>query len=117
MSDYKEQMNQRTMDFSLRVLRLFSALKGTDEGRIVAKQLFRSATSVGANYREACHSRSTQEFVSKLKICESEAAECAYWLELIAKSGMMPEAKINPLLNEAEQLTAIFTSSTHEIEK
>ena len=111
MSDYKEQMNKRTMDFALRVLRLYSALKHSEEGRIVAKQLFRSATSIGANYREACHSRSTQEFASKLKICESEAAESAYWLEFIAKSGMMPESKINPLLNEADQLTAIFTAS------
>ena len=107
-------MNERTMEFSLRVVRLYTALKGQEEAAVIGKQLLRSATSVGANYREACHARSTQEFVARLKICEAEAAESAYWLELLRRSGIVSSRKLEALQNEAEQLSAIFSTSTKE---
>jgi len=73
--------------------------------------LFRSATSVAANYRAACRSRSTRDFVSKLGIVEEEADESLFWLQFIADAGLMPREKLNDLISEASQLTAIFVAS------
>jgi four helix bundle protein len=78
---------------------------------VLGKQLIRSATSVGANYRSACRSRSRPEFASKIGIVLEEADESAFWLELIIESKVMPEPKCGPLLAEAKELTAIFTSA------
>jgi four helix bundle protein len=80
-------------------------------GRAIGNQLVRSATSVGANYRAACRSRSRAEFAAKLGIVAEEADESVYWLELISEAKLLPEAKVRDLLEEANELTAIFTSA------
>ena len=82
---------------------------------VLGKQLIRSATSVGANYRSACRSRSRAEFASKIGIVLEEADEAAYWLELIIESKIMSESKCGPLLAEAKELTAIFTSAVTKL--
>ena len=88
----REEMYERTMQFSSRVVRMVKAmLRGVAED-VIAKQLTRSATSIGANYREACHAKSTADFISKLKICEGEADETLYWLQLLVTSDIMPAA-------------------------
>jgi len=97
--------------FALRSLRLVDHLPRTMSGRAIGNQLVRSATSVGANYRAACRSRSRAEFASKLGIVAEEADESVYWLELISEGKVLPEAKVEDLLNEANELTAIFTSA------
>lgn len=105
------ELKQRTKRFALRILKLVAALPKTVIGRSVGGQLIRSGTSVGANYRAACRARSGRDFVSKLGIVEEEADESAYWLELIIEGGLLKKRLIDPLLTEANELTAIITAS------
>ena len=78
---------------------------------VVANQLLRSATSVGANYRAACRARSRADWINKLGIVIEEVDESGYWLELIVECGLMPQSKTSALLKEANELVAIFTAS------
>jgi four helix bundle protein len=107
----KQELLGRTKIFALRSLRLVDHLPRTMSGRAIGNQLVRSATSVGANYRAACRSRSRAEFAAKLGVVAEEADESVYWLELISEGKLLPEAKVTDLLREANELTAIFTSS------
>jgi four helix bundle protein len=104
------ELQQRTKRFALRVLVLIDQLPNTIGGRVLANQLAKSATSVGANYRAACRARSRAEFASKLGIVAEEADESLYWLELIRDGNFVTEKKIAFLVAEADELTAIFTS-------
>jgi len=79
-------------------------------GWVIGKQIVKSATSIGANYREACRSRSKAEFISKIAISEGEADETLYWLELLEESQLIPLEIITPLKKEADELTAILVS-------
>lgn len=106
----KHELLDRTKSFALRVLKLVDHLPRTTSGRAIGNQLVRSATSVGANYRAACRSRSRAEFAAKLGIVAEEADESLYWLELIRDGKLLPDPKTSSLLEEANQLTAIFTS-------
>ena len=107
----KEVLNERTMAFAVRIVRLVRSLpKGIAENAI-AHQLIKSATSVGANYREACHAKSPNDFSAKLKICEGEAAETLYWLELIVNADIVPNHKMEALIREANELLAIMTAA------
>lgn len=105
------ELKQRTKHFSLRILKLVSALPNTTVGRAIAGQLVRSGTSVGANYRSACRGRSKLEFIAKLGIVEEEADESAFWMELLIEGGLMRKSLVAPLLTEADELVAIMTSS------
>ena len=105
----KQELLGRTKMFALRSLRLVDHLPRTMSGRAIGNQLVRSATSVGANYRAACRSRSRAEFAAKLGVDAEEADESVYWLELISGGKLLPEAKVEDLLKEANELTAIFT--------
>lgn len=100
----------RTKEFALRIIRLYAALPATTVAQIMGKQLVRSGTSVGANYREGYRARSTAEFLAKLGLCRQELEETAYWLELLSDSGTMPSDKLSTLQDETSQLIAIFTS-------
>ena len=106
-----EELKDRTKQFGLRVIRVVRALPETVETRAIAQQLVRSGTSVGANYRAACRARSRAEFIAKIGVVEEEADESAYWLEMIIESDMMDQARIQPLLKEAYDLTAIVAKS------
>jgi four helix bundle protein len=106
----KHELLARTKSFALRALKLVDHLPRTISGRAIGNQLVRSATSVGANYRAACRSRSRAEFAAKLGVVAEEADESLYWLELIREGKLLPDPKIGSLLEEANQLTAIFTS-------
>ena len=105
------EMKQRTKDFSLRVLKLIDSMPETRSGRVLAGQLGRSGTSVGANYRAACRSRSVAEMISKISVVEEEADESAFWLELTADHGLISAQKLAPLLREASELTAMMVAS------
>ena len=107
----ESDLQDRTKAFALRTIKLVDALPNTHSGRAVANQLVRCALSVGANYRAALSGRSKAEFVAKLGIVREEADESAYWFEIIIGSNLIPETRVAPLLNEATELTAIFTSS------
>ncbi len=104
------ELQQRTKGFALRVLKLIEQLPNTIGGRVLANQVARSATSVGANYRAACRARSRAEFASKLGTVAEEADESLYWLELIRDGNFVPEKKLASLVSEADELTAIFTA-------
>jgi four helix bundle protein len=106
-----EELKGRTKVFALRVIRLVEALPKTRTADVIGRQLLRAATSVGANYRAACRARTQVEFAAKIGIVEEEADECAYWLELIVESGLLPAAKVQELLAEANELIAIFVAS------
>lgn len=107
----KQDLRSRTKQFGLRVLALVESLPRGVSAGIVANQLGRSGTSVGANYRAACKGRSRAEFISKIGIVEEEADESAYWLELVIDLSMLKPAKVRPLLAEANELTAIMAAS------
>src|SRR5213594_4842142 len=96
--------------FALRVIRAYRGLPSSDEARVIGRQLLRSATSVGANYRAACRARSRAEFVAKLGTVLEEADESLYWLELIRDAKLVSEHRISLLLREADELTAIVVT-------
>ncbi len=101
----------RTKVFALRVIRAYRGLPSSDEARVIGRQLLRSATSVGANYRAACRARSRAEFIAKLGIVLEEADEAVFWLELLLETGILDHKRLEPLLREANELTSIFVSS------
>ena len=103
-------LRERTKAFALRVVALFGALPKSEEARVLGRQVLRSGTSVGANYREAHRSRSTSEFIAIVGLCLKELDETAYWLELLADSGIIAAAKLSALRDECNQLLAIFTT-------
>jgi four helix bundle protein len=105
------ELKVRTKAFALRTLKLVEALPNSKSGRIIANQIGRAGTSVGANYRAACRSRSKAEFIAKLGIVEEEADECVYWLEIIEEARILPNRKIAALRQEAEELLAITVAS------
>ena len=107
----ERELKQRTKDFALRVLKLIDSLPDSRSGRILANQLGRAGTSVGANYRAACRSRSIAEMISKISIVEEEADESSFWLELLVDHGLKSAATLAPLQREAGELTAIMVAS------
>ncbi len=106
----KRELQHRTRQLALRILKLLDALPNTAAGRAISSQLVRSAMSVGANYRAACRSRSRVEFAAKLGTVLEEADESLYWLEMIRNAKMLPESRISLLLREADELTAIVAA-------
>ena len=105
------EMKDRTKAFALRVIKLTSSLSKDFVGRRLGDQLLRSGTSVAANYRAACRARAKADFASKLGIVEEEADESALWIELLVESGLVPPRRLEKLLGEANQLTAIVVAS------
>ena len=83
--EFAKELENRTREFAVRIIRLSRTLPNTPEGRVIRTQMTKSGTSVGANYREANRSRSKADFRNRIKICETEASETQYWLEVIVK--------------------------------
>ena len=107
-----KDLKTRTKAFALRVIRLVNALPPRNmTAEVIGKQLLRSATSVGANYRAACRGRSKAEFASKLGIVEEEIDECSYWMDLIVESELMPQDRMKELMAEAQEITAMVVAS------
>jgi four helix bundle protein len=113
----KEELKSRTKQFAIRIMALVENLPHTREADIVARQILRSATSVGANYRSACRARSKPDFISKITVVEEEADETLFWLELIAERNMLPINRLKDLMNEANELVAIFVSSAKTVKQ
>ena len=105
------EMKSRTKRFALRVMRLVDSLPTTRMGDVLGRQLLRSATSVGANYRAACRARSRADLYSKLGIVEEEADESAYWMELIVEGELMSGHKVESLVNESDEIVRIVVAS------
>jgi four helix bundle protein len=111
MVNQAEELRKRTRDFAVEIINTADGLPRRLSAEILAKQLIRCATSVGANYRAACRARSHSEFVSKMQIVQEEADETQYWLDLLFRIDALKEEEFRPLEKEANELTAIFTSS------
>lgn len=107
---YEVELISRTKEFALRIVQMFAALPKSTEAQVLGKQVLRSGTSVGANYREAQRARSKAEFISKIGDCLKELDETAYWLDLLGESDIVPPAKLAALQDECQQLLAIFTT-------
>lgn len=101
----------RTRAFALRILRLCRSLPDGRVEHMIASQLMRCGTSVGANYRAACRARSAAEFRAKSGIVEEEADESIYWMELIGESGIMPLERLTELISEADEILAMVVAS------
>ena len=107
-----EELKLRTKQFAINIIKFFDSISSDSKSlRIIQNQLIRSATSVAANYRAACRSRSKSEFISKIKIVEEESDESQFWIELLIESGIVRKEKIEFLLIEATHLTKIFSAS------
>jgi four helix bundle protein len=107
----QQEMKARTKRFALRIVKLVSSLPNTSVANTLGKQLLRSGTSVGANYRSACRARSTADFISKLSIVEEEADESVYWMELLTESGIVTEKLLVDLIDEANQIVSIVVAA------
>jgi four helix bundle protein len=114
--DRAEGLKRRTKEFALRVVRMFKALPRGEEARIMGRQVLRSGTSIGANYRAACRARTAKEFVSKIRIAVEEADETGYWVELLVEASIIRKTRLDPLLTECNELLAILASSQHTAE-
>jgi len=101
----------RTKSFAIRVVRLYRSLLHSADAQIPGKQLLRSATSVAANYRAVCRARSKAEFISKMSVVLEEADESAFWIELLMETGVVGSEKARDLLQETNELAAIFGAS------
>ena len=106
-----EELKKRTKKFTIEILKFLEKLPKTKAGAVIEYQLAKSGTSVSANYRSACRSRTDADFASRITICEEEADECCFWLELLAQSGMIKREDVKQLWKEANELTAIFAAS------
>ena len=111
MATQPEQLRARTKQFAIRIVRVFKSLPKNDEARIIGKQLPRAGTSVAANYRAVCRSRSKAEFISRMSVVVEEADETAFWLELLIETSIIPGVRLRDLLAEANELLAIFAAS------
>ena len=106
----ESDLRTRTRAYALRIVRMFVALPKTIEAQVLGKQVLRSGTSVGANYREAQRARSKAEFIAKVGDCLKELDESAYWLDLLIGAEIVSTRRLAPLIDETEQLTAIFVT-------
>src|SRR5207247_9229388 len=110
MQPGEKDLRQRTKEFALQIIRVFSELPKTTEAQVVGRQVLRSGTSVGANYREAYRGRSKAEFIAKCGDCLRELEETGYWLELLVDGNIVPSGKLSALRQECDELTAIFVT-------
>ena len=108
--EFSKKLEARTKAFAIRIIKLSATLPNTVEGKIIRSQLTKAGTSIGANYREANRARSRADFKNKIKICESEASETGYWLEIITGMEWVEINEMEPILPETNELLAIFTS-------
>jgi four helix bundle protein len=106
-----DDIEERLIDFGVRVLNLCASLPTTVAGKHVARQLVRSGTSPAPNYGEARGAESNRDFVHKLRICLKELNESRIWLKMIVRANMLPEARISDLLQECDQLCRIMNAS------
>jgi len=110
MQNDERDLRDRTKRFALSVIRMFSMIPKTTEAQVLGKQLLRSSTSVGANYREAYRGRSKAEFIAKCGDSLRELEETAYWLELLIDGKIVPPKLLVALRQECDELIAIFVT-------
>jgi four helix bundle protein len=107
----EQEFKKRTKELALRVIKLVGALPKNTVSDVVGKQLIRSGTSVGANYRAACRARSTADLIAKLRIVEEEADECLYWMELIVEAKLVDATNLRSIMSETNEILAMTVAS------
>lgn len=112
-----DELKARTKQFTLRIIRLVESLPRGRTADVIGRQLLRSGTSVGANYRAACRAKSTADFISKMGTVEEEADESLYWMELLIEAKIVESDKLESLMKEADELLAITVSSINTARK
>jgi len=108
--EFAKELEKRTKKFAVKVIHLSSRLPNTPQAMVIRNQITKSGTSIGANYREANHARSNADFKNKIKICESEASETQYWLEVIVEAKMLSWEQVKKDYEECSELLAILIS-------
>ena len=108
--EFSHKLEYRTRKLALSIIKLSCSLPDYPEGRVIRSQITKSGTSIGANYREANRARSRADFTNKIKICESEANETIYWIEIIQGLQWADKQSIDLIMSQANELLAIFTS-------
>ena len=106
-----EELKQRTKTFGLRVFKLIETLPKNTTTSVLGRQLLRSATSVGANYRSVCRAKSRADFIAKLGIVEEECDESLYWLEMLVETNQIKPVLVSNLMKEGEEILAIVVAS------
>jgi len=106
-----DEFKKRTKAFALRGIRLAESLPKSTTGTVIAKQLLRCTTSVGANYRAACHAKSRADFIAKMRIVEEECDESMYWMELLVESGMVELRRLDDIMKEADEIVSLVITS------
>ena len=108
-------LKTRLKKYSLRILKLYDSLPSSGAVQIIGRQLARSGTSPGAQYREGCRAKSNADFVSKIEGALQELDESSYWLELLADGGYIPGRKLSPLQSETDELIAILVTIVRKV--
>jgi four helix bundle protein len=107
----REDMKARTKTYANRVVKLCAALPGSWIAQTLGKQLLRSGTSVGANYRAVCRAKSKADFINKLRVVEEECDESLFWMELLVDNGLVKGTRLRDLMKEGDEILAIVVSS------
>jgi four helix bundle protein len=117
MDETRNDLRKRTTDFALRIVRMYSSLPKSTVAQTLGKQVLRSGTSVGAQFRESQRAKSDADFVNKLEGVLQEADETAYWLELLVTTEIVPAAKLEPLRKEIDEIIAILVTIVTKVKK
>ena len=112
-----DDLRKRTKSFALRVIGLVDSLPRGKSSDVIGRQLLRSGTSVGANYRAACRAKSSADFISKMGTVEEETDESLFWMELLIESGMVQEQLLKELMSESQEILAIIVASIRTVRK
>jgi four helix bundle protein len=108
--EFSKKLEDRTKKFAISIIKLSVSLPGSPEGKVIRNQITKSGTSIGANYREANRAKSRADFINKIKICESEASETIYWLEIISDLNWLDSLQVEGISTEANEILSIYTS-------
>ena len=107
---FAKELERRTKEFAVQIIKMCAKLPNTPEGKVIRTQLVKSATSIGANYREANRARSRADFRNKINLCEGEFSETQYWLEMILETAWLPWEQMQLEKKSCDELLAIFSS-------
>jgi len=107
----REEMKARTKSIANRIVKLCEALPDKWIAKTLGRQLLRSGTSVGANYRAVCRAKSNADFINKLRVVEEECDESLFWMELLVENNLVKPARLNALMKEANEILSIVVAS------
>jgi four helix bundle protein len=114
---YAETLKKRTRAFAIRIVKLYRALPKTGDAKVIGNQFLRSGTAIAANYRASCRARSNAEFIAKIGVVVEEADETVFWLEFLVDCEIFSEAKMKDMIQEGNELLAIFAASQSTAKK